>query len=160
VEEGKREGSVTIGRGIGGVRMYVEEGMGRLGGIGVRGEIVVSGAGVGRGYIGDAGQTASRFVPDPYSVRGGERMYRTGDEGRWNERGEVEYLGRKDGQVKVRGYRVEVGEVEEVMRRRGGVKEAVVVVKGEGERKRLVGYYVKREGEEVEEGRMREEMRK
>ena len=157
-EEGER-GGVAIGRGIGQVRVMVEEGAGRLAGVGVKGELVVSGAGVARGYIGEAGQTGERFVPEGHSGARGARQYRTGDEGRWRGGGELEYEGRMDGQVKVRGYRIELGEVEEAMRRCRGVKEAVASVRGEGEARRLVGYYVKEAGVEVEWRRLREELR-
>src|SRR5262249_10156306 len=91
--------------------LLLESGMSPAG-IGMAGEIYVGGGGVARGYIGRAELTAERFIPDPYSARGGDRLYRSGDVGRWREGGEVEYEGRRDEQVKVRGYRVEPGEVE------------------------------------------------
>jgi amino acid adenylation domain-containing protein len=125
---------------------------------GVRGEIYLGGAGVGRGYINRGGQTAERFMPDPYSTEAGARMYRTGDVGRYVGSGEVEYIRRVDEQVKVRGHRVEIGEVEVVLGGIEGVKECVVVLrKGEGG-ERLVGYVVGEESLEV--GAVREEMRK
>jgi len=117
---------------------------------GVRGEIYLGGEGQARGYVGRAEQTAERFVPDPFSRSGGERLYRTGDEGRMRAGGRVEYLGRKDEQVKVRGYRIELGEIEEELRKQEGVKESAVIVRGrEGEEKEIVGY-VEVEGEERE----------
>jgi len=120
---------------------------------GVRGEIVIGGAGLARGYVGRADQTAERFRPDPYGERGGERVYRSGDIGRQVGGGVIEYIGRTDHQVKLRGYRIELGEIEEVMRGEEGVREAVVEVierGGEGKDQRLIGYI------EVEE-RVREE---
>jgi aryl carrier-like protein len=110
--------------------------------VGVTGELYLGGAGLARGYLGRPGETAARFVPDPFCPRGGARMYRTGDLVRWDACGELEYLGRADYQVKVRGFRVEPGEVEDALRSEQGVREAVVVARGaEGDSaRRLVGY--------------------
>jgi hypothetical protein len=91
--------------------------------------------------------TAERFVPEPYGAEIGARMYRTGDAARYRGDGEIEYLGRLDEQVKVRGYRIELGEIEAALRGSAGVEEAVVVVRGEGEEKQLVGYVVADAGE-------------
>src|ERR1051325_4361303 len=122
----------------------------REAGEGKVGEIYVGGTGVARGYWGRPDLTAERFVPDESSQRGGERMYRSGDEGRRRVGGEMEYVGRKDGQVKVRGYRIELGEIEAVVKEYEGIREAVVVaVEGEGGEKRLVCYVRDREGEEM-----------
>src|ERR1044071_2112436 len=96
--------------------------------LGVRGEIYLGGEGQARGYVGGAAQTAEKFVPDPFSRSGGERLYRTGDEGRLRAGGRVEYLGRRDQQVKVRGYRIELGEIEEELRKQEGVKESAELV--------------------------------
>jgi len=110
--------------------------------VGVSGEVYIGGAGVSCGYVGQAGLTASRFVPDPWGVPG-TRLYRTGDRGRWLPSGEVEFLGRTDHQVKIRGHRVEVDEVAEVLRRRPGVREAVVVATGlTGNAGRLAAFVV------------------
>jgi FkbM family methyltransferase len=123
---------------------------------GVTGEIYIGGEGLGRGYIGDARQTAEKFVPDPYVKVGGERMYRTGDRGRYVEGGRIEYEGRRDGQVKVRGHRVELGEIEEVLRSYPGVREAVVIVREDDPwQKRLVGYVAGRQEWGVEGKRRR-----
>lgn len=97
--------------------------------VGVSGEVYIGGAGVSCGYVGQAGLTASRFVPDPWGPPGA-RLYRTGDRGRWLAEGEVEFLGRTDHQVKIRGHRVEVDEIAEVLRRRPDVREAVVIATG------------------------------
>ncbi|HKQ73506.1 MAG TPA: alpha/beta fold hydrolase, partial [Blastocatellia bacterium] len=108
------------------------------------------------GYYGRAEETAERFVPHPYSEEGGERLYRSGDQVRWREGGVLEYVGRRDGQLKLRGYRVEIGEVEEALRRQEGVREVAVVVAEDGVRgKRLVGYV---EGE-VDERELRRKLR-
>ncbi|MFV2099404.1 non-ribosomal peptide synthetase, partial [Micromonospora sp. LOL_014] len=98
--------------------------------VGSPGELCVSGPCLARGYLGRPGLTAERFVPHP--VRPGERLYRTGDRGRWSPDGLVEFLGRTDHMVKVRGYRVELGEVEAVLRGHDGVRECVVVTRANG----------------------------
>jgi len=104
--------------------------------IGVAAEIYLGGAGVARGYLGRPGQTAERFVPDPFVA--GQRMYRTGDLGRRLPDGTISYAGRRDHQVKLRGFRVELGEVEAVLREQPGVREAAVLLDSEGGEPRLV----------------------
>jgi acyl carrier protein len=115
--------------------------------VGVAGELYVGGECLARGYQGRAEQTAERFVPHPFSQRGGARLYRTGDVVRYAASGELEYLGRRDEQVKVRGYRIELGEIEALLRGHERVGEAVVEAKGETPVEvRLVAYLVMREG--------------
>ncbi len=144
--------SVPIGKAISNTRAYVLDERMKESGIGVVGRLYAGGDGLGRGYEGWADQTAEKFRPDPYSERGGERLYDTGDEVRQKGDGRIEFIGRRDGQVKVRGYRVEMGEVEVALRSHWGVEEAVVVLKGgEGGEKRLVGYVVMREEVSKEE---------
>ncbi len=111
--------------------------------VGVVGELHLGGAGVGWGYLGQAGLTAARFVPDALGARPGGRLYKTGDLARYLADGTVELLGRRDNQVKIRGFRVEVGEIETALRRLPGVREAVVTARPDrrGER-RLVAYVV------------------
>jgi acyl carrier protein len=86
--------------------------------------------------------TAERFIPNPFSTREGARLYQTGDLARWNEEGNLEYLGRMDGQVKIRGYRIECGEVESALRQCAGIKEAVVAVRENNGDRRLAAYLV------------------
>ncbi|QWF84123.1 non-ribosomal peptide synthetase [Amycolatopsis sp. CA-230715] len=107
--------------------------------LGAPGEIVVAGVCVGRGYINDEQRTKLSFLPDP--AREGGRLYRTGDFGRWSQDGKLDYLGRRDAQVKIRGFRVEIDEVENRLLRVDGVRDAAVVVVGEGNASRLVAFY-------------------
>jgi amino acid adenylation domain-containing protein len=142
IERGE-EGEVAIGRPIAGTQVYVvDEGMG-LAPVGVRGELYIGGAGLARGYVWRPDLTAEKFVPNPFSAVGGERVYRTGDDVRWRSDGALEYLGRRDEQVKLRGYRIELGEIEHVLEESSWVKQAVVVAQQDGGGdKRLIAYLV------------------
>jgi amino acid adenylation domain-containing protein len=124
------EDRLPIGRPIRNTRIHVRDPHGQLAPIGTPGELYVGGAGVTRGYLGRAGLTAERFVPDPFGPPGGV-LYRTGDIVRVLEDGRLEFLGRRDGQVKVRGHRIELGEVERVLGRHPAVEAAAVVVRGD-----------------------------
>ncbi|WP_405554398.1 non-ribosomal peptide synthetase [Streptomyces canus] len=120
---------VPLGRPVRNVRVYVvDEDLVPVP-LGAPGEIVFSGVCVGRGYVNDPERTAAAFMEDPY--RPGERLYRSGDVGRWRSDGRLEFLGRRDTQIKIRGFRVEVGEIENALLRVAGVRDgAVVVVRG------------------------------
>jgi hypothetical protein len=134
---------VPIGRPLGSARLYVLDEWGGLVPEGGRGELYIGGAQVSRGYLRRAGLTAERFVPDEFSGEVGARLYRTGDVVRWRADGEMEFIGRADGQVKVRGYRVELGEVEAALAAVEGVREAAVAaIEEEGGGLRLVGFVV------------------
>ncbi|HJS25300.1 MAG TPA: amino acid adenylation domain-containing protein, partial [Pyrinomonadaceae bacterium] len=128
----------TIGRPISNTQTYILDRELQPVPVGVAGELYVGGAGLARGYLRRPDQTAEKFVPHPFSREGGERLYRTGDLSRWLASGEIEFLGRIDNQVKLRGFRVELGEVEALLRSHGAVREAVAVVS----ENRLVAYVV------------------
>ena len=121
-----------------GERLYVMDPHGRLAPPGVIGELWIGGAGVGRGYRGRPDLTRAAFVPDP--VRPHERCYRTGDLVRWRSGGVLEFVGRRDGQVKVRGHRIELGGVETTLLREPEVTGAAVLVHGSDAGAHLVGY--------------------
>lgn len=133
-------GSVPLGRAVRNVRVYVVDERLRLVPLGAPGEIVFSGICVGRGYIGAPEITRRSFLEDPY--RPGERLYRSGDFGRWMPDGRLQFHGRRDAQVKVRGRRVEIGEVESRLLTAPGVRDCAVLARtGHDGDARLVAWY-------------------
>jgi amino acid adenylation domain-containing protein len=137
---------IEIGSIIRGTRLYVLDERRRPVPPGVTGEVYVGGAGVAQGYHSAPGMTARRFVPDPYGSREGARLYRTGDLGRWRRSGRIELAGRSDRQFKIRGYRVESGDVEAALLSHPDIARAVVSVRGGDGDARLAGYLVTRSG--------------
>jgi amino acid adenylation domain-containing protein len=137
--------SMPIGQPLGGRRTYVVGADDQLVPVGVPGELLIGGPELARGYLNRPALTAQRFTPNPY-LPGGGRLYRTGDLARWNPDGTLEILGRTDNQVKVRGHRVELEEIESVLTRHPEVVGAAVGVHPEAHGgQRLVGYVVRNE---------------
>ncbi|MCY1033947.1 non-ribosomal peptide synthase/polyketide synthase [Corallococcus sp. BB11-1] len=149
VEPDVDTGRPSIGRAIPGVRMFVLDGRGEPVPVGVPGELYVGGVGVARGYLERPSLTAERFVPDPFSAGPGARLYRTGDMVRTLSNGRLEFLGRRDAQVKVHGIRVETGEVEAVLAQVPGVRQAVVLPREVAGETRLCAWVVAEESLEL-----------
>lgn len=149
---------ILIGRPIANTEIYIVDAGLQPVPVGVAGEIYIGGVGVARGYWSRPDLTSERFIPDPFGRRSGGRLYRTGDLGRWRPNGTIECLGRIDYQVKVRGYRIEPGEIESRLVEHPQIIQAVVTVHDDGRgEKRLVGYVVS--AEPVTSGELRDFLR-
>jgi amino acid adenylation domain-containing protein len=131
-------GSIPIGRPIANSRITILDDALRLRPCGWPGEICVSGPGTAIGYLGGSDADRARFIPDPFVP--GQRMYRTGDIGRWLPDGNLEFLGRRDGQVKVHGYRIECGEIEAALERLEVIRQAKVVAREIAGARQLIAY--------------------
>ncbi|MBB5644744.1 non-ribosomal peptide synthetase [Pedobacter cryoconitis] len=141
IQELESSGNIPLGRPLNNRQAYVLDNFGQPVPIGVAGEIYVGGAGVARGYLNQEELTAARFINDPFET--GNRLYKTGDIGRWLANGNLEFIGRMDDQVKIRGYRIELGEIETAIQQSGFAEQCVVLAPAdESGQKRLVGYVI------------------
>jgi lichenysin synthetase A len=131
---------VSIGRPIANTQVYILDGQYRLLPPGVPGDLYIGGQGLSAGYWNRPQLTEERFIPHPFEK--GQKLYRTGDIGRWLPDGNLELLGREDRQVKISGYRIELGEIESCLLAARGVREAAVLVEEKGGEKLLAAYYV------------------
>jgi non-ribosomal peptide synthetase component F/aryl carrier-like protein len=158
-EHGSPRPTLPLGGPLANTRIYVLREM-RPVAAGEIGELHIGGAGLARGYLGQAAATAERYIPDPFSAAPGERLYRTGDLARFLPSGIVEFLGRVDHQVKIRGFRVELGEVESALRSHPALQETVVMLREDapGDR-RLVAYAVARPAGRPAEADLRDFLR-
>ncbi|RBL90352.1 non-ribosomal peptide synthetase [Chitinophaga flava] len=139
-----RTGNVPIGTPISNIQLYITDDHNNLVPPGVAGEICIGGAGLARGYLNDPDLTAEKFIPNPFKA--GEKMYKTGDLGKWIPGGNIEFAGRKDDQVKIRGHRVELGEVTQALLGHPSIDAAIIVTGPDtGGGKELVAYIVSKE---------------
>ncbi len=157
---GDPRGIVPIGHALANTRLYVVDGLGQPTPIGVPGELLIGGVQVARGYLGRPELDAERFVPDPFSSEPGARVYRTGDRARFLEGGEVEFLGRLDDQVKVRGLRIEPGEIEAALVDHPAIRQAVLrVFEPKPGDQRLAAFYVPAPDQDVSASELRKHLR-
>jgi acyl carrier protein len=148
-------GPIPIGKPLANNTVHILDNYGHAVPPGMQGEIFLGGDGVARGYINSPAATAEKFVPDPFSQRPGRRMYRTGDMGSYRKDGAIEFHGRNDAQVKLRGYRIELSEIEATLVSHPGVRQCVVSVRNLENIKSLVAHVVSSEGGELRADELR-----
>ena len=150
-------GVVPIGRPFANTRAYVLDANLQPAPIGVAGELYIGGPGVARGYINRADLTAEKFIADPFSADSADRLYRTGDRVRYRRDGQIEFLGRIDNQIKIRGFRVELEEIEQALREQSSVKDGVVVY--DESARRLIAYVVPQNNEGISTTNLRNSLK-
>lgn len=144
---GTDEGRIYLGKPLPNIRAYITDGAGALSPIGIPGEILIAGKGVCAGYLNASDLTAKKFIDDPW---GTGCAYKTGDIGRWLPDGNIEYLGRKDYQVKIRGHRIEPGEIAECITSFAGIDKAVVLTDKDSQGSdMLIAYYTAKSGSDI-----------
>ena len=141
----EKDGPRGIGQPIANTRIYIVDKDLRMTPIGIAGELCIAGAGLARGYHNKPKLTAERFVDNPFEP--GEKLYRTGDIARWLPDGTIEHIGRADGQIKLRGYRIEVAEIELRLGAHPGIRNCAVILAASDDNKQLVAYYVREAGQ-------------
>jgi len=144
----REAGSIPIGRPIANTQTYILDSHLQPIPTGLPGELHIGGDGLSRGYLGRADLTAEKFIPNPFSGETGARLYRTGDRARYLPDGKIEFLGRVDQQMKLRGHRIEPAEIEAVMAEHAGVRECAVALHTGHGNQRLIGYVVPRRKKE------------
>jgi len=153
------EGTITapIGKPVNNIKIYILDSNLQPVPLGIPGEIYIGGISLARGYLNRPDLTADKFLPDPHTAIEGARLYKTGDLGRFLEDGNIEFIGRVDFQVKLRGFRIEIGEIEATLKNLSSVQDAVVLVKEniEGD-KRLIAYIVNSDSNTVSASEIRE----
>ena len=148
--------TVSIGRPIANTQVYILNEEMELLPPGIAGELFIAGDGLARGYINQPALTAEKFLPHPFGSQPGERLYRTGDLVRYGTDGMIDFIGRVDNQIKIRGFRVELGEIESVLRQHPEVNEVAVAVRGIGDSKRLVAFVAHRQGHEIRSAELKQ----
>jgi amino acid adenylation domain-containing protein len=156
--------SIPIGRPLPNLTMYVLDKGLQIQPIGIPGELCVSGIGVGKGYWGNPERTSQSFIPNPFhEYQGvqvhGNTLYKTGDLGRWLPDGTLEYIGRMDSQVKVRGFRVEIGEIEAALAKVEGVGECAVTIRQDKHGSNYLAAYIVDKSEQLDETQLRQELK-
>ncbi|MBV9791364.1 MAG: AMP-binding protein, partial [Chloroflexi bacterium] len=140
-----------IGRPVGNTHVYVLDAHQQPVPIGVVGELHIGGAGLARGYLNRPELTATQFIADPFSANA--RLYKTGDLVRWRYDGQLEYIGRRDDQIKIRGFRVELGEIEAALSRHPAIKDVAVIARERGTERDLIAYVVQNKGTKEQENK-------
>ena len=151
--------TVPLGRGIEGAQLLILNPYGGMAGLGEVGEIHIRSPYLAKGYLGDQPLTNDRFITNPLTREASDRLYKSGDLARYLPDGDVEYLGRCDDQLKLRGYRIELAEIEAALCEHPCVRASAAVCEDQGAEKRLLGYVEVKDGQEVTASRLREHLR-